>query len=75
MPVLTLDERILHVDFYPGRDDVILYTLSDGIYVAEIDKRPWPVRERIIYGDNIDFRIENNNIYIKEGGVIVEIEE
>ena len=74
MPVLTSNERITHVDFYPGRDDVILYTLSDGLYVAEIDKRPWPVNERIFYGEGIDFRIENNNLYVKDGDVIVHVE-
>jgi len=74
MAVLTTSQRITHVDFYPGRDDVILYTLPDGIYVAEIDKRPWPVREQILYGRGIDFRIENNNLYVKEGNRIVELE-
>lgn len=73
MPVLTRDERITHVDFYPGRDDVILFTLPDGIYVAEIDKRPWPVHQRILFGEGIDFRIEGNNLYVKDGKVIVEV--
>jgi len=74
MPVITVNEPIRHLDFYPGRDDVILFTLSDGLYVAEIDKRPRQVFRRIFEGRGIDFRIEDNDLYVKEGEKIVEVE-
>lgn len=74
MPVVTDERGITHVGFYPGRDDVIIFTLSDGVYVAEIDKRPRQVYQRIFEGRDVDFRREGNTLYIRDGEDIFEVE-
>jgi len=59
--------RVGSFDFFPGRDDLVVLALPSGIYVSEIDDRSKQNIQPIIEGSNLDFRIENNSIYIKDG--------
>ncbi len=73
--VYITDKKITHIDFYPGRNDVILFAVSDGIYAVEMDNRPPQQVVQIYSGKNPDFRVENNeNLYIKEGQRIFQVE-
>ncbi len=73
MLVASSAGEINHIDFYPGRDDVIIYSVEDGVYVVEIDKRPVQIHERIIFGEDVTFRIVGNRIFIKDGKEMAEI--
>ncbi|MDP2593142.1 MAG: hypothetical protein Q8P52_00630 [bacterium] len=65
-----LDQKILDADFYPKREDVSVIRLTDGIYVAELDRTPLQHIRMIYEGENLDFRLSDNRIYVKDGKYI-----
>lgn len=56
---------IKYFDFYPGRNDVVVYSNSDGVFVTELDKRGSQNFATFAKG-KVDFRLNNRHIYIKE---------
>ncbi|TAL49214.1 PEGA domain-containing protein [Patescibacteria group bacterium] len=53
-------------DFYPGRGDLLIIAVSDGIYVAEMDDRSAQNIQPLFPGKNLDFRIDGDVIFIKQ---------
>jgi len=66
------DGDFLDVDFYPGRNDVILYTTKDGIYATELDQRSLPNTHKLLSG-NFEFREDNQRVFIKEKNFYYEL--
>ena len=64
--------NLKHVDFYPGRNDVIIYSTKDGIYATELDQRP-PVNTRKLISGNLEFREKDNRVFIKDKGNYFEL--
>lgn len=66
---LEVNSPVVNLDFYPGRDDVVVFASENGsIFAAEIDKRPEQTLVEIYKGGDVDFRvIERNILLIKEG--------
>ncbi len=67
---ITIENKnpILSFDFFPGRDDLIIFSTKDGIYVSEIDDRSKQNVDTVLFGQNLDVRVYNNDtIYIKNG--------
>ncbi len=55
-------------DFFPGRDDLLIVRLEDGIYVIEIDDRSKQNIQKLVSGGEFDFKIiDGGNLYIKSG--------
>ncbi len=73
MKVIETDEPIKHIDFYPGRDDVIIYSTKSGVFVVEVDRRPEQVHRRIFFGNDIDFRVSGGRIYLKDGSALAVV--
>lgn len=66
IPIVKSNEPIVHFDFYPGRNDVVIVTLSDGIYAMEIDPRGEQNSVLLVPG-KYDFRLFNETtLYIKK---------
>lgn len=54
-------------DFFPGRGDLIIMSLADGIFVSEIDDRSPQNVQKLFDGPNADFRIKDGDkIFIKK---------
>jgi hypothetical protein len=61
-------------DFFPGRDDLIIMHLENGIYVSEIDDRSPQNMQSIALGLDYDFRVKDGSaIYIKKDTKIYSI--
>lgn len=61
-------------DFFPGRDDLLIIRLENGIYVSEIDDRSPQNMQKIVLGRDYDFRIKDGSeIYIKKGAKIYSV--
>jgi hypothetical protein len=65
---------IKRLEFYPGRNDVIIFSTEKGIYLAEVDKRPRQVFRSLYVGGDVDFRLRGDMLYIRDGVRIIEIE-
>lgn len=63
---------INHFDFYPGRNDVIIYSNNDGVFVTELDKRGGQNFVTLAKG-KVDFRVYNGHIYIKDKNITYEV--
>lgn len=63
---------IKHFDFYPSRNDIVIYSNSDGVFVTELDKRPEQNFVTLAKG-NVDFRVYNGHIYIKDKNSLYEV--
>jgi len=62
------------VDFYPNREDVILFSLEGGVYAIEIDKRGTQNFQPLYLGDNVSFRVNSEgHIFVKEKGEFFEL--
>jgi len=65
---VTTKSPVKTFDFFPGRDDILIVALSDGIYVIEIDNRSAQNIQTLMIGEGLDFRIRNDEtIFIKQG--------
>lgn len=66
-------QSIIYFDFVPGRDDLVLLQLQDGVYVTEIDDRSWQNMQLLYPGDYLEVLVENGSIYVKDGDYIMEV--
>lgn len=72
---LEVTSPIKNFSFYPGRDDVIIFSVDSGIFVAEIDTRPKQTVEEIYAGEDTDFRIlSGREALIKDGEKLFRVE-
>ncbi|MEK7567524.1 MAG: hypothetical protein AAB513_01210 [Patescibacteria group bacterium] len=61
-------------DFFPGRDDLLIVKLSDGIYVIEIDDRSKQNIQKLVSGPDFDFKVVNGSeLYLKNGTKIYSV--
>jgi len=60
-------------DFYPGRDDVILIAVQDGIFAVEIDGRKIQNFQPIYRGQSPDFRLTSKGFVVKDGDTLARI--
>ena len=67
--VLDIQQTINNVDFYPDRDDVILFSTKDGLYAIEIDGRGTRNFQPIYEGSTDGFLVNKrtSSIYVKNG--------
>lgn len=65
---ITLDwgKDIQKFDFLPGRSDVFVVLVSDGIYAVEVDDRSQRNIQPIYLGQDLDFKIDRSRIIIKD---------
>ncbi len=63
----------LRLDFFPERNDVVIYSTADGIFVHEIDRRPDQNIQPLFTGPDVDFRIDNETIYLKNKDQYFEV--
>ncbi len=69
--IVDPESPIKTFDFFPGRDDLLILTLSDGVYVREIDDRSGQNMHILVSKEGADFRIgPNDSIYIKYQDII-----
>jgi len=63
------------LDFYPGRDDVVLFSLDKNIYAIEIDKKSNQNFQPVYTGTSPVFTIEKQSsmVYVKDGDVLFGI--
>lgn len=71
--ILEAPRKILDVDFYPQRSDVIIFSTDIGIFVAEIDLKYLQNVIPIYSAKNKDVKFmvnDDGTIYIKDGDII-----
>lgn len=61
----VLSGDIKKVDFYPGRNDVVIYSTKDGIYSTELDTRSPQNTFKLLSG-NLDFREDDQRVFIRD---------
>jgi len=72
--LITGDGAVQTFDFFPGRDDLMVFSTITGIYVSEIDDRSKQNVHILIMGKNLDFRVENSDVvFIKKDGAYFSI--
>lgn len=62
-----------HLEFLPGRNDVILLQTLEGIEAVELDTKS-PQNEVLLYPTKADFRVSGSTLYLKEGTKISTID-
>ncbi len=74
-PVLVFESfvPIRSFDFYPSRSDAIMLALDNGVYAVEIDRRPYQNFYPIYRGQQPDFRVSDNRVYIKDTNYLAEL--
>jgi len=67
--LIDADATIKTFDFFPGRNDLIIYGTQNGIFVTEIDDRSKQNVNNILIGSGLDFRVKDYDIiFIKKDG-------
>jgi hypothetical protein len=57
-------------EFFPDRDDIVLFTKVDGIYVSEIDHYGGHNEAKLVSGANLTFLVRGTILYVLEGKTI-----
>ncbi len=73
---ITLDwkDAIKRFEYLPGRDDVWVVLVENGIYAVEVDGRTQRNIQKIIEGSGLDFRLtQNDSLIVKDGAKYFEI--
>ncbi len=65
--------NIRHIDFYPGRDDVVIIAVSEGIFALELDTRKYQNFYTLYKGEKPDFRIFDGRVYVQDKGTIYQL--
>ena len=68
----VISGEIKHVDFYPGRNDVIIFSKKDGIYATELDTRPPQNTIKLLSG-NLDFKELDQRVFVKDKNTYYEL--
>ena len=63
--IVNTASRVLSYDLFPGRNDILILRLADGIYVSEIDDRSPQNIQKIVSEPGYDFRTKDGKIYLK----------
>jgi len=76
---LKVTSPVTHFDFYPGRDDVIIFAVENGsVNAVEVDKRPQQTSVEIYSNESgapVDFRlVGRDTLVIKDGEKILTTE-
>jgi hypothetical protein len=66
-------QEVIDFDFMPLNVNLVVLLLTDGVYVVEIDDRSWQNVQRLYSGENLEMVIYGDNIFIKEGDMILEL--
>lgn len=73
--VVTPKEEVLTLEYYPDRDDVVIYSTPTGVYVAEMDIRSIQTKRKLYSGVDVDMRVLNDDrIIIRDGENLFELE-
>ncbi len=64
---------IKSLDFYPGRDDVVVIAVENGIFAIEIDQRKIQNFQPIYKGVDPYFLVTDGVFYVKDKEVIIKI--
>lgn len=72
--VFTSQSAIKNVDFYGSRDDVMLFSSGNGVYVIETDKKGIQNFQPLYQGnDPYFFKDKDNSLYIKDGANLMQV--
>jgi hypothetical protein len=63
--LVVTEGDIRYVDFYPGRNDVVIYATPSGIYATELDQRPEQNTRQLLAGD-LDFKEDDQRVFVKD---------
>lgn len=66
---------IRYAEFYPNREDLILFAVGEGIYIIEIDKRGTQNFQPLYIGKSPDFRfdIDSNTMIVRDDGKFLSL--
>lgn len=70
----TKGEKPSSFDFFLGTTDQALVTLSDGVYVTELDNRSGQNIQPLFLARGADFRIIDGSIFIKSDSTLYKVE-
>lgn len=71
--ILPVAHKIRQIDFYPGREDVIIFSSKDAVWVTELDRNDQNT-QLIHIGTAPDFvRGPGNTIYVKDSGKLMQV--
>lgn len=72
--IINSDADVESFDFFPGRDDLLIIHLENGVYVSEIDDRSPQNIQSIVLGTDYDFRVKDGSeIYLKKDTKIYSV--
>ena len=71
--VFSGTEEIRSLGFYPGRDDVILIAIGNGIYALEIDSRSYQNFQPLYKGTAPIFVLNGKTLYAKDKNLIFSL--
>lgn len=70
-PIIT-EKGITTYEFYPGRNDLLIFAKGDGIYVTELDSRSPQNTQLLVEGANLDFRVQNGqDVYVRNAKKVI----
>jgi hypothetical protein len=66
--IIKTGSKVRSFDFFPGRDDLLIVALTNGVYVIDIDDRSDHNIQYLMEATNLDFRTKDGEtIYVKDG--------
>jgi hypothetical protein len=72
---LDWTEDVKRFDYFPGRDNVWVVLVNDGVYAVEIDPRGERNVQLVYGGNDLDFRInDSGNLIVKDKGSYYELD-
>lgn len=72
--VFTSPSKLVHADFFPGKNNLVIIAYADGILVSEIDIRHTQNTEPLYMIPGADFRVIDDVVYVKDGEKLFEVE-
>jgi len=66
-------QSVQDFDFLPGRADIVLMHLQDGVYAVEVDDRGWQNVQQLYPGYHLEMLVTGGQVFIKDDDYILEV--
>jgi hypothetical protein len=71
--VFELAKEPIKINYLPGYEGVVIVATESYVFAVQIEENPNKKIQTLYTGKKPDFRLDNNNLYIKDGVNIYEI--
>ena len=74
LKIYSFEANVKNIGFFPGESEVVVVVVDNKIYAIEAEENPEKKPQILYNGQEPDFRVYNNTIYIKDNNFFGQVD-